>query len=104
MYRLNATIKAPIAQKEALVSKLHQLGVDDIHVSIIPYEQFVLESRLNWDCVFAEMWTDRLDVAYLDFSFEDSDCGRAGAYQVEFQLPQIPLNLRYDPIEGSAEA
>lgn len=102
MYRLNATIKAPLSRKEPLTAALRQLGVEAVRATVIPYAQFLRESRLNWDCVFAEMWTEEKDVVYLDFSFEDSDRGRQAAYQVEFQLPQIPLNLRYDPVEGSA--
>ncbi len=101
MYTLNATIKAPLDQVEALTASLKTLGVDRVAAHTVSYQQFLEESRLNWDCVFPEMWTERKPVAYLDFSFEDSDAGRAAAYEVEFHLPQIPLNLRYDPAEGN---
>lgn len=103
MYTLNGTIKAPLNQIEAISAALHSLGVNRIDVRTVSYEQFLEESRLNWDCVFPEMWTERRAVVYLDFCFEDSDSGRQAAYQVEFNLPQIPLNLHYVSMEGRDE-
>jgi hypothetical protein len=103
MYHLCATIKAPACRAETLTTTLQELGVSCISIDTVPYDDFVQNSRLNWDCVFEEMWTDHQPVVYLNFSFPDSDEGRAAAYQVEFRLPQIPLNLRYESVEGSGD-
>ena len=102
MYIINGTIKAPAEMAESIRETLHGLGVREVDILSVSYETFVQESRLNWDCVFPEMWEKQQDVAYLRFSFPDSDAGRQAAYQVEFHLPQIPLNLRYDEVGGSA--
>lgn len=100
MYTLNAIIKAPLEQAAAITASLQGLGIDRVSLRTVPYEQFLEESRLNWDCVFPEMWADRKPVAYLEFCFEDSAAGREAAYRVEFNLPQIPLNLHYVAVEG----
>lgn len=108
MYKLKATVKVPQSEVSTAVEQLHHLGVERIEVCDVPYEQFVRESRMNWDCVYEEMWTEKKDVAYLNFEFDDSDEGRAAAYHVEYYLKQIPLNLRYttvypyDPTSDSA--
>lgn len=104
MYRLNAVINAPVIQTEPMIAALKKLGVSEVEVRTVSSAQFREESRLNYDCVYPELWDAEEDAAYLMFSFADSDAGRAAAYHVEFGLPQIPLNLRYDPVEkGAAE-
>ena len=100
MYIFNGTIKAPVDMAESICETLRDLDVEHVDVVTVSYDQFVQESRLNWDCVFPEMWEAKQDVAYLRFSFPDSDAGRQAAYHVEFNLPQIPLNLRYDEVGG----
>lgn len=94
--KLQATIKAPQAQAEGLKAQLAALGVTGIQERTVPYQQFVEESRMNYDCVFQEAWDEGRDVVYLSFSFEDSDQGREKAHGVEYGLKQIPLNLRYE--------
>lgn len=96
MLFLSALIKAPVDQATKLVEKLRELGVDTVDVSIVAHDVFVRESRLNYDCVFPRLWEEKQDAAYLRFGFPDSAQGRAAAYHVELNLPQIPLNLRYD--------
>lgn len=96
MGKILATIKAPTAAVEDLKQKLNACGIHEINVRTIDYEQFVGESRMNYDCVFAQMWEDRIPVAYIDFSFDASDEGRAAAFNAEYNIMQIPLNLRYD--------
>lgn len=100
MFQLHATIKAPQARVRELSEKVEALGVEEIIPHTVPYAQFAAESRMNYDFVFREMLTDGLDVVYLDFWFADSPEGRQAAYKVEFNLPQIPLNLRYEEREA----
>lgn len=92
---IQATIKAPLAEVKRLKNELSALGVSEISVRNVPYERFIKESRLNYDCVFGQMWEEESEAAYLDFCFEDSAQGRKAAYDIEFNLKQIPLNLRY---------
>ena len=96
MSRILATIKAPAAEAEELTAKLKACGIENVLVRTIPYEQFVEESRLNFDCASPQMWSDRLPVAYLDFSFDATEEGRSAAFLAEYNIMQIPLNLRYD--------
>ena len=96
MGKILATIKAPAAAVEDLKQKLNACGIHEIHVRTIAYEQFVSESRMNYDCVFPQMWEEQLPVAYIDFSFDASAEGRAAAFNAEYNIMQIPLNLRYD--------
>lgn len=96
MGKILATIKAPAAAVEELKQKLNACGIEQIDVREVAYEAFVSESRMNYDCVFPQMWEDRLPVAYIDFFFDASDEGRAAAFNAEYNIMQIPLNLRYD--------
>lgn len=96
MGKILATIKAPAEAVEDLKRQLNACGVENVTVKTVPYEQFVEESRMNYDCVFQQMWDDRLPVAYIDFSFDATDAGRAAAFNAEYNVMQIPLNLRYD--------
>lgn len=96
MSKLLATVKVPADAVEDMKQKLKNCGVDAVTVRTVAYEQFVEESRMNYDCVFPQMWSDRIPVAYIDFSFDGTDEGRKAAFQTEYNLMQIPLNLRYD--------
>ena len=96
MGKILATIKAPTAAVEDMKQKLNACGIHDMSVRTIDYEQFVCESRMNYDCVFPQMWEEQLPVAYIDFSFDAPDEGRAAAFNAEYHIMQIPLNLRYD--------
>ncbi|MCC8139032.1 MAG: hypothetical protein LIO67_01840 [Lachnospiraceae bacterium] len=96
MLKLCATVKLPFEEADRITDTLHTLGVTNLTRRNIPYEEFLRTSRLNYDCVFPNLWEEEKKVVYLDFSFEDSDEGRRQAYAVEFGLPQIPLNLRYE--------
>lgn len=96
MSKLLATVKVPAGAAEDMKQKLKECGVDTVEVRTVAYEQFVEESRMNYDCVFPQMWSDKLPVAYIDFSFPGTDEGRAAAFHTEYNLMQIPLNLRYD--------
>ena len=96
MGKILATIKAPVAAVENLKQQLNACGIQEVHVRTIAYEQFVSESRMNYDCVFPQMWEERQPVAYIDFSFDGNDEGRAAAFNAEYNIMQIPLNLRYD--------
>ena len=95
MGRLEGTLKLPDELVEEYASRLIQSGVQYVDVTSIPYEQFVRESRLNYDCSFPQMWTDKKSVSYLKFSFEDSPEGRKAAFETEYRLMQVPMNLRY---------
>ena len=95
MLQIRATIKAPESAVPGLEQELAALGVDQISQRRVPYEAFVEESRLNYDCVYPEAWEERKEVVYLTFSFADSSQGREAAYRVEYGLKQIPLNLCY---------
>lgn len=94
--RLQATIKAPQGQADGLKAQLSALGITEIEERIVPYRQFVEESRMNYDCVYQEAWDEGRDVLYLRFAFEDSNEGRDQAHRAEYFLKQIPLNLRYE--------
>jgi len=95
MNKLQATVKVPPSEAERVKNELHALGAKDILLRDVPYERFVRESRMNYDCVFRQIWEEKSGAVYLEFCFEDSDAGRAAAYDVEFNLKQIPLNLCY---------
>lgn len=94
--KLQATIKAPRTQVEGLKAQLSALGVTETEERTVPYQQFVEESRMNYDCVYQEAWDEQQDVVYLGFGFDDSNEGREQAHGVEYGLKQIPLNLRYE--------
>lgn len=96
MGKILATIKAPMSGVEDLKQKLNACGIKEVTVRTVDYEQFVSESRMNYDCVFPQMWSEELPVAYIDFSFDANDEGRAAAFNAEYNIMQIPLNLRYD--------
>ncbi len=96
MNRILATIKAPLDQVEAIRKELAACGVSKVDVKTVPFETFAEESRMNYDCVFPQLWEEKKPVAYLDFSFDATDEGRAASFQVEYNLMQIPLNLRYE--------
>ena len=95
MYRIKATIKVPVSRVEGMLNRLQELGIDTVEAESIPYDQFAGESRMDYDCVFPEAWSDGEDVFYLRFYFDDSEEGRAKSYAVEYGLMQIPLNLCY---------
>lgn len=96
MSRILATIKSPYSEVEIIMKQLYALGVKDINLQMIPYEKFISESRMNYDCVYQQAWDEKVKVTYLSFSFEDSKEGREKCYYVEFNLKQIPLNIRYE--------
>ena len=96
MSRILATIKAPVAEVEHLKAQLKACGIDNVVVKTVPYSQFVEESRLNFDCAYPQMWEEQIPVAYIDFSFEATNEGRSDAFFAEYNIMQIPLNLRYD--------
>lgn len=96
MGRILATIKAPISEIEQLKQQLKASGVESVDVETVPYERFVEESRLNYDCVYPQAWTDQAPVAYINFSFDGTDEGRAASFQTEYNVMQVPLNLRYE--------
>lgn len=98
MLRIQATIKAPQSEVAGLKAQLLGLGIQDMAERLVPYDRFVAESRMNYDCVFGAAWEEKADVVYLGFTFEDSQKGREAAYAVEYGLKQIPLNLRYEAI------
>lgn len=95
MQKLEATIKLPDELVEEYISQIAQLGIDPIDIISVPYEQFTEESRLNYDCVFPQMWADHIPVSYVRFSFEDTPEGRQAAFNAEYNIMQVPLNLRY---------
>lgn len=98
MRKIKATIKIPTASVEKYLNQLYKEGIERIEVEIVPYSQFVRESRLNYDCVFAQMWEEKQNVAYLRFYFDDSEKGRAESFQLEYNLMQVPLNLCYEEV------
>ena len=95
MLKQKAVIKLPAAQAEDIRTQLAALGVSETETETVPFETFIEESRLNYDCVYGEAFEEGKDVVYLSFDFEDSEAGRAAAFRVEYGLKQIPLNLRY---------
>ena len=95
MLQIQATIKAPESMVSGLEQELTALGVEQIAQRRVPYEVFVEESRLNYDCVYPEAWEEKKEVVYLTFFFDDSNEGREAAFRVEYGLKQIPLNLNY---------
>ena len=95
MKKLEATVKLPDDLVGEYVSRLMELGVKYVDIDSVPYDRFVEESRLNYDCSFPQMWTERKSVSYLRFSFDDSEEGRNAAFAAEYEILQIPLNLRY---------
>jgi len=95
MLKIQATIKTPQEEAPGLKDQLLALGVSEITERRVSYPQFVRESRFNYDCVFRQAWEKEDEVIYLDFSFADSDQGREKAYDIEYNLKQIPLNLKY---------
>lgn len=96
MYRIKALVKIPTELTEGMLNKLYELGVETVEVEMIPHEQFVRESRLNYDCVFPQMWEGKSDVSYLRFYFDDSPEGREAGFRLEYDFMQIPLNLCYE--------
>lgn len=96
MSKILATIKCPNEEVEYIMEQLEALGVSQKTLESVPYDRFVEESRMDYDCVYARAWKEKKDVTYIHFSFEDSQEGRDACYHVEFYLKQIPLNLRYE--------
>lgn len=99
MLKISATIKIPTEYVEEYLERLNKEGIETIVVEIIPYDRFVRESRLNYDCVFPQMWEEKKEVSYLRFTFGDSAEGRDACFRLEYNLMQIPLNLRYEEEE-----
>ena len=95
MYKLQATLKVPTNAAPEILAEIKALGVPEPTAVEVPYEVFIDESRLYWDYVHETMKTERKPVTYIKFDFEDSEAGRKAAYDVEFGLHQIPINLRY---------
>lgn len=96
MRKIKATIKVPTSRAEEFLNQLYQESIEIVEVELVPYARFVRESRMNYDCVFPEMWTEEKDVSYLRFYFEDSDEGRDESFKLEYALMQVPLNLCYE--------
>ncbi|MDR1801438.1 MAG: hypothetical protein LBQ95_06340 [Lachnospiraceae bacterium] len=96
MKRILGTVKIPDRLTEEMSNDLKKLGVGEITESVVEYDDFIRTSRMDYDFVYREMITDKKPVVYLDFYFEDTDEGRDACYNVEFNLKQIPLNLRYE--------
>lgn len=94
--KILATVKVPMDAVDDIMQQLSSFGVENAAARAVPYAQFVEESRMNYDCVFQRMWEEKSPVAYIEFSFDGNDEGRAAAFHVEYNLMQIPLNLRYD--------
>lgn len=103
MLSIQATIKIPEEYQEQMMKELNRLNITDVNIRTISFEQFESESRLNYDCVFDEAWEKKEPVTYLDFFFEDSVYGRQSAFAVEYNLKQIPLNLRYVEKKGHSK-
>ncbi len=95
MKRMQATIKIPQRLTQEMTEKLKGLGVREIRTNMVAYENFRRASRMDYDFVYREMETDKKDVVYLDFFFDDTPEGRDASYELELNLYQIPLNLRY---------
>ena len=96
MKKILATVKVPMDAIESVKQQLDTCGVHDVTVRAVPFAQFVEESRMNYDCVFQQMWEEKRPVAYIDFNFSGDDEGRLAAFTVEYNFMQIPLNLRYE--------
>ena len=96
MGRILATIKAPLSETEQLKQQLMSSGVQTVEIEMVPYERFVKESRLNYDCVYPQAWAEKVPVAYINFSFDGTEEGRAASFSVEYNVMQVPLNLRYE--------
>ncbi|MCC8101610.1 MAG: MBL fold metallo-hydrolase [Clostridiales bacterium] len=104
MRKILATIKAPKSMVAQITQQLKEAGVEKVAVQTVSYSQFVEESRLNYDCVFPQMWEEKAPVAYIHFAFDGTDEGRTASFQVEYDVMQIPLNLHYgseipDPVK-----
>ncbi len=95
MYQLNALIKCPAEYADVIEKRLESLGVTGIDRQIVPFGEFICESRMYWDYVFPEMATDGRDVVYLTYYFEDTPEGREFSHDVELKLGWIPQNLHY---------
>ncbi len=95
MYHLKALIKCPEEYADMIQERLESLGVKDIGREIVPFGEFIQESRMYWDYVFPEMATDGKDVVYLTYQFEDTPEGREFSHDVELKLGWIPQNLHY---------
>ncbi|MCD8398690.1 MAG: MBL fold metallo-hydrolase [Lachnospiraceae bacterium] len=96
MQKIRATIKVPVGFVERYLAILDQKGIEMVESEQVPYEKFCRESRLNYDCVFPQMWEEKQDVSYLHFYFDDTPEGRKASFDLEYDLMQIPLNLRYE--------
>ena len=96
MRKIKATIKVPTSRAEEFLNQLYREGIEIVEVELVPYTRFVRESRMNYDCVFPEMWTEEKDASYLCFYFEDSDEGRDESFELEYAIMQVPLNLCYE--------
>ena len=50
MNQILATIKCPADEVPHIREQLQELGVNMIEEQKVPYEQFIEESRMNYDC------------------------------------------------------
>ena len=96
MKRILATVKIPERLTQEMTDELKKFGAGDIKASVVSYEKFMRTSRMDYDFAYREMEEDKKDVVYLDFSFDDTPEGWDASYNVEFNLKQIPLNLRFE--------
>ena len=56
MNQILATIKCPADEVPHIREQLQELGVNMIEEQKVPYEQFIEESRMNYDCVYQQAW------------------------------------------------
>ena len=78
-----------------MAETIKKCGISDLEERIVPYGEFIRESRLYWDYVFPEMKEEGKDVAYICYYFEDNAAGRKQSHNAELRLGWIPQNLRY---------
>lgn len=95
MYKLRNTIKCPMDMKDHFVEKLNRLHIRDIQIEEVEYEKFINESRLYWDYVYPRMQTEKKNVLYISFEFEDTPQGRKACHDAEWSIGWVPQNIRY---------
>lgn len=59
MNQILATIKCPADEVPHIREQLQELGVNMIEEQKVPYEQFIEESRMNYDCVYQQAWEEK---------------------------------------------
>jgi len=98
MYYISSTIKIPADICEDIVTQVKNYGAEEVEVRDVSYDDFIKESRMYYDYVFEKMKYDKKPVKYICMKFDDTPEGRKQAYQIEYQLKLIPMNLRYEKI------